>query len=136
MTIKKYSKFNSFKEEEKDSPWYDVDLSPLEKEIKKIIGESVTLKIQEVSKRGSKVFVPLKNDKNLASKAGIMSVVYDTLFVQSFNSTVSLKESGLSWWIQMDFRYKYNKIAGGGSNGATFLTAWYDFNTEKWKFQN
>ena len=133
MTIKKYERF---KEAEGKGPWNEVDLSPLEKEIKKITGESIKLNIVNEKHNGSQVFVRLTSDKNLASKAGIMSTVFDSIFIQSFNSTVTLAAEGMRWWITMDFRWQNNKKAGGGSNGATFLEAWYDFNTEKWTFKD
>lgn len=134
--VKKYTKHEFREAEDSKGPWHDVDLSPLEKEIKKVTKEDIKLQILQEKHNGSSVFVKLGSDKNLASKAGILSAVIDTLYVQTFNSTIKLDHDGMKWWMQMDFRWQHNKIAGRGSNGATFLEAWYDFNTEKWTFKS
>lgn len=85
---------------------------------------------------------PMFHSQNLADRVGFLNLIFKTIEISSFNSEVSADEPGwsnrdysqdyqLSYWCTVSFRYTH---PSGGSNGVTFMTAWYD-EQNGWQFR-
>jgi hypothetical protein len=136
MPVKKYQSKFFLKEELEisDKEIENINFEPLEKEIKSFCGVKPKFKVKKITRKSSQIYVTLEDPKNYASEAGILAKLYKHLEIGTFNSVISKKENedALFWWMSLAFGYEYAK---GGSNATTFLTAWYDFETDKWEFR-
>jgi len=102
-----------------------VDITDLETKVMGIVGTEVKFK-KSLSNKGN---LELES-QDLVNKAGVMSPVFKTLKIETFNTEYSAKEDVI--WITLDFRFE---LKNGGSNGVHLLTAWYNFDTNDWTFR-
>lgn len=98
-----------------------IDWSPLFKEINKKLGTKLNLKMDTTGKR-PKIISP-----NFVGETGIFKNILEKISVDIFN--YSEKDGNL--WMTIDVNYTRRN---GGSNGMTFLTAWFE--DGKWIFEN
>ena len=107
-----------------------IDLSPLEAEVKRLIGKDVKFNI--LIKYGRLLHLHIES-QDLTAFTGIFKRVYATCKVETVNSSVEKESNGdVVWWMTLDISYSYHN---GGSNGIGILSAWYNLNTKKWKFR-
>lgn len=107
-----------------------VDLSPLEAEVKRLLGKDIKFKISIDYGRPLHLHV---ESQDLTAFTGILKKFYATSKVETFNSSVKKESNGdIVWWMTLDFAFSYRN---GGSNGVLLLSAWYNLNTKKWKFR-
>ena len=123
----------SDREEEARGFFSNIDFEPLFTKIRELVGDnSIQFNEPQFGKYNYDRFdIEFKSD-NLADKCGIMSIVYDTVEIDSFGGGISNDNQGnLFLWVPVHFSFKYKQ---GGTNGinlidATFTTA------EGWKFK-
>lgn len=107
-----------------------VDLSPLEAEVKRLLGKDIKFKISMSSGRYLHLRV---ESQDLTAFTGILKKFYATSKIETFNSSVKKESNGdVVWMMTLDFAFSYRN---GGSNGVSLLSAWYNLNTKKWKFR-
>lgn len=72
------------------------------------------------------------SSQDIADRIGIFDLVFKTLRISSFNSSVGWddKRNELYLWCTVHFSYELQSM---GSNGADFMTCWYS-NTRGWEF--
>lgn len=103
-----------------------IDWDPLIKKISSLLG--MKFKIEEVRVRKNqyiKVAGPYITGKDL----GVFYAAVSSCRVETFNTELSSKDP--IWWATWSLRYE-NK--DGGSNGMNFLTTWYNYADNTWKF--
>lgn len=100
--------------------------------IKKVPGLKIIF-AQEILKSRygdtTKSGVTIQSD-NLIDLTGIMKATFKAIYVQHFNRDFD-KEKNVAW-LTVCLAWEHRD---GGTNGSTFLTAWFDFNTKKWTFR-
>lgn len=104
-----------------------IDFKKLDKIISEKIGYSIVLtyKLKESNHGG---FGVTASSPNLKDKAGITSILYEELRLDTFGLGLITDDGSL--WMPMHFSWTYKSF--GGSNGTKLLTAWYDFDAKKW----
>lgn len=98
---------------------------PLLDKINELIGLELTYDISiEKNSFGKYNYFEIKNKENLVDNFPILALAWKEFKVSTFNANICCdKKTGeLSLWCTIDFSYKH---CGGGTNGATILTAWY-----------
>ena len=110
------------------------DPTGLRDRIAGIIGGSVDLTITVEPPKWGKGFQVVIKSENLASKAGIMTPVFEELYLISSGGRVAFDESKghAVAWVPVHYSWE---LKSGGGNGTELLTAWYDFASKKWTFR-
>jgi hypothetical protein len=72
-------------------------------------------------KTGGQKYIKVSSG-NLAKFAGVMSNIYDTLYIINFGGAEHTEYPG-QFWCPINFAFTYVK---GGSNGAEICTAWFE----------
>ena len=85
---------------------------------------------------------PEFESQDLVDKVGFLKLIFSSIKITSFNSAIAIdkprnyddidytKTYPIYYWCTVDFSYEH---PGGGSNGKTFLTAWYQDN--QWQYR-
>ena len=107
--------------------------------IKKLTGiDDLTFEIKFTEDRFGKIRPTFKS-QDLVDKVGFLKLIFSEIEISSFNSEIVVDtpkdyhdmdytmDYPLRYWCTVDFSYNH---PGGGSNGKTFLTAWYQNNWE------
>lgn len=84
-----------------------------------------------VNNERNELRIGLVSKENLKDRCGIMSNLYESVKIETFNSALSTTEDGeIYYWCSMEFRYQFKD---GGSNGATILYA--NYKNGEWSFK-
>lgn len=109
------------------------DFTELNSKIAELLGISVEPNYSIVELRHGVIGLEMTTD-NLIEHAGVFQAAMTKVNVTSFNSSIIPTNDG-NWTIWVSVAINYT-LLGGGSNGATLLSAW--FNSEgsgKWEFR-
>ena len=134
VTIKKYKRF---KEVETSSPFYDVDLKPLNKEIEIIINIKTDLQITSIKEISGLLYIELEDKKEIEKGFGILTPFIKNSHIFAMESYGRIKPDGLKWEIKLTINFEIKGSTEGHfnhKNWVVFLNAKYDFNTKKWEF--
>jgi len=102
----------------------------LESEIKKRAGIDPKLDFEiKPGRRGPYVAI---NSKNLVDSSGVFKEVFTDVRISNFGGSIGEKDGKIIAWIPVHIDWKHK---GGGTNGAEWFTAWFDFGTKKWTFR-
>lgn len=110
--------------------------------IRKII-DVPDLKFNMTIKEGRNGLYPMIESEDITEYIGVMKFAFSEMTIGTFNSSVSVntpkdyndmdytQDYPLDYWCTIHFSYRHY---GGGTNGADFLTAWYD-DKSGWTFR-
>ena len=109
--------------------------------IRKLTGlDDLQFTVKLMEDRYGNVYPKFKS-QDIVDKVGFLKLMFSEIEISEFNSQISAREPEdyhdldytqdypLHYWCTVDFSYTH---PGGGSNGCTFLTAWYD---GSWEFR-
>lgn len=109
----------------------NIDWRPLISKMKSIgiSVQSIEGRIEEKRRKALRADVsPVFEGKDLGVfQAGVKKAV-----VEVFNSEVQDGNTGIIWWATWVLNIK---LSEGGENGISFLTSWYNFDTQEWNFR-
>jgi hypothetical protein len=111
----------------------DFDTRGLEGEVRKRAGFDPKLEVKvKPGRHPGELRVEIQSD-NLVEKVGLFSAVFDDVRIASGSNSISAEKGELMAWIVVDIRWSHK---GGGTNGASWFTAWYEFGKKKWTFKD
>ena len=107
----------------------EIDFTSLEQFVSNKVGFPIKFDVSIGTRRNGIPYINLISQE-LKNVAGIMAVTYETLRIETFNSSFTPDKS--KYWLTLSFMWKYKD---GGANGTEIARAIYDFETKTWDMQ-
>lgn len=109
-----------------------INFVSLYKEIRKRVNdENISFELKTtINNERNELRIAIVSKEDLKDRCGIMSNLYESVKLETFNSAVCTdKEGKIYYWCTIEFRFSYKD---GGSNGADILKAVYK--NDEWSF--
>ena len=99
---------------------------------KRVNDEKINFELKTtINNERNELRIGIVSKENLKDRCGIMSNLYESVKIETFNSALSATKDGeIYYWCSMEFRYQFKD---GGSNGTTILYA--NYKNGEWSFK-